>query len=107
MNPEIVKGSFVGTGALVNRSLGFNPDYIRAVNATDGNTIWEWFSGMAAGSSIKSTSGAVATGANGFTSYAGSAVPGSEASPGITFGTDISVNGKTIYFVAMRNGPGV
>lgn len=97
-------GSFVGTGAAVNVSVGFIPDYVKIINTTDGDQIDEWFNGMAAATSISNTSAAVATRAapNGISSYDGSTTAGE----GFTAGAGISETGKTLFYIAIQNGPG-
>lgn len=97
-------GTFEGTGAAVNVSIGWTPDYVKVFNIDAATPIFhEWTSDMAAGTSVD-TSAAVANNAdNGISAYAGSDTAGSEAGKGITFGTDISVNGETLCWIAFRN----
>lgn len=101
---NIVVGSVVGTGAALNVQCGFVPSHVRVVNATDGTDIDEWFQGMAAGTSIRNNSAAVALRANpdGITPYAGAV----NAACGFTIGVAMSVNGKTLRYVAFEEGPG-
>lgn len=95
-------GTFTGNGAAQNISLGFVPDYVRIVNATDSDITHEWFEGMTSGSSID-TGAAVAPNAdNGISPYAGSAT----AARGFTVGTDISENAKVYYYLAIRTSSG-
>jgi hypothetical protein len=108
MMPQVSVGTFTGTGAAQNISLGFVPDYIRIVNMTDGTVTYDWFAGQAAATSTVKTNGAggpATLAANGVTSYAGSAVPGSEAAPGFSVGSDFA-NTKVYRYSAFRNGPG-
>lgn len=102
MASESKIGSYTGTGAALNVSLGFIPDHVHIVNETDGDATWEWFSGMTDGHALTS----IATGDNskitsgGVSAYAGSA----SASPGFSVGTALSESGKTFRYVATRNG---
>lgn len=106
---NIVIGSYTGTGAAVNVSLGFVPDHLEIYNGTDGDDRWEWFNGMTAAHALyqrsvtdNATSGNPGMSritANGITAYAGS----SSASPGFTAGTALSESGKTFYYKATRN----
>ncbi len=106
---NIVIGSYTGTGAAINLSLGFVPDHIEVFNVTDGDDRWEWFAGMTAGHALyqRSVTDNAATGnagmsritANGITAYPGSGT----ASPGITVGTALSESGKTFYYKAVRD----
>lgn len=108
MNPNTVIGTFTGTGAAQNISLGFVPDKLEIHNVTDGNVRYDWYKGPAdALSTIKTNgnAGPVTLAANGVKAYAGSSTPGSEASPGFTAGSDFA-NGKVYYYSALRNGPG-
>lgn len=109
MYPEVKIGTITGNGAAQNVSCGFIPDQVRVFNITDGNVIHNWFNGPAdALATMKETAGSLATqAANGITKYAGSSTPGAEATPGFTIGTDVSVNAKVLYYVALRNGPGI
>ena len=36
-------GKYTGTTAAQNIHIGFKPSYIRAINRTDADTVWEWF----------------------------------------------------------------
>lgn len=98
-------GSVTGTGAAINVSVGFVPDYVKVINDTAGASI-EWFSGMtdghgykrvAAGTGTKITSG-------GISDFTGS----STAGEGFTLGADadVNVNTVTLRYVAIQNGPG-
>lgn len=99
---DIAIGSYTGTGAAINVSLGFIPDYVRIVNATDGDVTAEWFKGMADASSVTivTTAGPVLDTTNQLADYEGS----ESASPGFTVGTDLSEAGKTFRYVALRAG---
>jgi hypothetical protein len=51
---NVAAGSFIDTGTVKKSAfnLGFRPKYIKLVNATD-RTIYEWFEGMASGTTLK------------------------------------------------------
>jgi hypothetical protein len=95
-------GKVTGTGAAINVPIGFVPDYVRIVNATDGDRTDDWFrDGMAAGTSIPTTAQVGATlGSNGI-----SALDSSTLGKGFTIGSTISESGKVLTYVAMRNTP--
>lgn len=97
-NPGIAAGTYTGTGAAINISLGFVPDYVRVANITDGDTTWDWFNGMAAGTAIQTDTAVATLGSNGITAYAGSTT----ASAGFTVGTGLSESAKVFRWVAMR-----
>lgn len=110
---EIKTGTYTGTGAAINISLGFKPNHVRVVNVTDGDIAWEWFQGMTAGHALQSisvvdnaTSGAAGMSritSNGISQYAGSA---GSAGEGFTIGTALSESGKTFAYIAQRCGTG-
>lgn len=101
MASEAKIGSYVGTGAAINVSLGFKPHYLRIMNETDGDESWDWFSGMAAASALQHAAAGANTKitANGISEYDGS----SNAGEGFTVGTALSEVGKTFRYVALRN----
>ena len=106
---NIVIGSYVGTGAAINISVGFVPDHVEVINGTDGDDRWEWYNGITAGHAFyhRSVTDNATTGvaslsritANGVTAYAGSGT----ASKGFTVGTALSEAGDTFYYKATRN----
>lgn len=49
MKPIVQTGVLIGTGAAINVSLGFVPDYVRVVNTTDGDLVTEWYHGAPLG----------------------------------------------------------
>lgn len=111
--PSFATGTVAGTGAAINISCGFTPDYVKVFNPNDAGSLWptlEWTTGMAADSGIKTlksvdsgatgnaSSNKITTG--GISTYAGS----TSAAPGFTIGTDADINasGETVTWVAMR-----
>lgn len=99
--PNIKVGSYTGTGAAVNVSLGFTPTYIKIWNATDGDICWEWFNGMGASDALQITNHAdtqvsLIT-ANAVDTYAGSGT----AAEGFTVGTALSESGDTFRYLAI------
>ena len=113
MAQAIKVGTYTGTGAAVTVSLGFTPDYIKVVNVTDGDDIWEWYSGMTAAhaiwqrnivdSGVTGNNAIARITANGISQYAGSSTPGSLAAKGVTFGSALSESGDTFAYLAVRN----
>ena len=55
-------GAFIDTGTVKKSAfvLGFRPRYIKLVNATD-RTIYEWFEGMASGTTLKTVAAGTVT----------------------------------------------
>lgn len=104
MKGNIKIGEYTGTGAAINVSCGFEPDYVRIWNATDGDTCWEWFRGMGAADALQSANHASAQfsliTSNGVDAYAGSET----ASKGFTVGTSLSESAKVFRYVAIENG---
>lgn len=99
---EVKVGTFTGTGAALNISIGWIPDYVRIINVTDGDITHEWFKGMTDGTSVDTGAAVAANAADGVSDYEGS----SSAAPGFTVGTDISENGKVYRYIALRSGAG-
>lgn len=110
-------GTYTGTAALINVSLGFIPDYVRIINANDAGALdpsLEWFKGMGDGFGLKqlrivdnatttNKSQAIIT-SNGISAYAGD----STHAPGFTIGADADLNatGEVGYYIADRTGSG-
>lgn len=103
-------GTYTGTGAAINVSLGWQPDYLKVYNFTDGDKIFEYTSDMTDGyvweytkiadnGSTGSNSFTLTT-SNGVTPYAGSTTSGSEAGEGFTVGTAMSESAKVFHYVA-------
>lgn len=110
-------GTVNGTGAAINVSLGWKPDYVKLINIADASSLdpmMEWTSDMPAAAGVKylriadnGTSAAkshayVTTG--GVSAYAGS----DSAAEGFTIGADADINasGEKIVWIAMRNQRG-
>lgn len=100
---RITTGTYTGTGSAVNVEFGFEPAYVRCFNETDGDIMWEWFSGMTNGHALQVTNHAATQvskiTSNGISAYAGAA---GSAAKGITFGSALSESGKTFRYVAFR-----
>lgn len=100
---KIVVGTYTGTGAAINISLGFVPDYVRVVNATDGDISWDWFYGLGSGDAFQTANHDTAQQSlitsNGIDAYTGS----TSAAQGFTIGTALSESGKTFRYVAVAN----
>ena len=113
MNPIFKQGTVTGTGAALNVSCGFKPDYVKVTNITDGDVIHEWYTDMTAAHAIKTrnvvdngvtgNSAVALITSNGISQYAGD----SSNTPGFTLGTDVSESAKVLAYVAYRNGPGI
>jgi hypothetical protein len=102
MATNIVTGSVTGTGAAINVSIGFVPDYVEITNITDADQIDKWYTGMAAGTSIQINTAVATRATNGITLYAGD----STHACGFTIGSGISESAKVLCYLAMENGPG-
>lgn len=100
----IVKiGTYTGSGAAQNISIGFIPDYVEIMNIT-GVVVDEWFNGMTAGTSFTSTgTAAIRAAPNGITAFAGTA---GTAGQGFTVGVGLSTNASVYRYKALQNGPG-
>lgn len=102
---KIVVDTYEGTGAAINISLGFIPDYVRVWNAEDGDASWDWFNGLGAGDVLATANHDTAqqslVTSNGIDTYAGSSTSGSEAAVGFTVGSALSENGKTFRYIAI------
>lgn len=99
---RVFTGTYTGTGAAVNVSLGFIPAYVKIFNETDGDDRWEWVKGMTDGhayQTIGSTGVGTKITSNGVSEYAGSR---GSAAKGFTAGTSLSESGKTFRYVAFR-----
>jgi hypothetical protein len=104
---RIAHGTYTGTTAAVNISLGFAPTKVRVVNVTDGDDAWEWFDGMTAGHALytRSLTDNATTGnssmsritSNGISPYGGSG----SAAPGFTAGTALSESAKLFAYEAI------
>lgn len=94
-------GSYTGTGAAINVSLGWTPDFVHVWNATDGDITWDWFNGMGAADVLQITNHADTqlslVSSNGIDTYAGS----TSAAEGFTVGTALSESGKTFRYIAI------
>lgn len=96
-------GTYTGTGAAVNVSVGFVPDFVQIVNIT-APAVDEWFSGMTAGTSVTITGAAAIRAApGGVTAFLGTAAT---AGQGFTVGAALSTNASVYRYVAIQNGPG-
>lgn len=100
----IVKvGTYTGSGAAQNISIGFIPDYVRIINIT-APAEDSWFTGMTAGTSVTTTgTAAIRAAPNGITAFAGTA---GLAGQGFTVGIGLSTNASVYRYFAAQNGPG-
>lgn len=99
-------GTYTGSGAAQNISIGFIPDYVRIVNLTAPG-MDEWFNGMAAGTSVTAATDVAAAGIRaapgGVTAFEGTP---NNAGQGFTVGAALSTNASVYRYVAIQNGPG-
>jgi hypothetical protein len=102
MNPQVVVGTYTGTGAAVNVVLGFKPDFVLIANVTDGDILGAAFRGISpAGSAIDIAAAAITNAADALTlTYEGT------TGEGFTVGTDYSESAKVYGYLAVRSGPG-
>src|SRR3546814_2303752 len=104
MASGIKTGSYTGTGAYINIELGGVPDYIIIWNATDGDTKWEWFNGLAAANALATKNDAATQlsliTSNGVTAFAGTSA---DKAAGFTVGTALSESTKVFRYAAFRD----
>jgi len=106
---QVKTGTFTGAGVAVNLPLGFDADYVRVSNITDGDIVFEWYRGMTDGHALQATNHDTTQRswitANGVSLYAGEAGASDEdgIAKGITLGTAICENEKLIGWYAIRN----
>lgn len=98
--PNLVTGTYTGTGAAISISLGFIPDWVEVINYTDGDILWKWSSAMTNGHAIQVDTAVSKITSNGVSTYSGSTTVG----PGFTIGSSLSESGKVFAYVAMRKG---
>lgn len=105
MAGEIATGKYTGTGAAVNVVLGFVPDYVRVINATDGDVSWEWTSELTDGHAFQ-TANHDATQQSVITSNGVSKLDPKDFSTkkGFTAGSALSESEKVFIWFAARNG---
>lgn len=121
-SPTVKVGQFTGNGASNIINLGFTPDYIKAMNLTDGTVAWEaWRAGSngtgytTVGSSNGSTGSflqPVAQGIGGVSFLDGvTTVQGRTSAPGTVkgfrVGSTLSTNTKIFAYLAVRSGDGL
>jgi hypothetical protein len=96
-------GSYNGTGAALNISVGFIPDYVMIVNVSAAAAD-VWFGGFAAATSLTiSGTAALRAAPNGVTAFAGTPAL---AGQGFSVGPGLSTNAQLYYYIAVQNGPG-
>lgn len=94
MSPQVVVGTYTGTGAALTTgigTIGFKPNAVFAINQTDGDTAWFHINGMTAATAV-SIDTEVAIETNGCTL----------TSTGFNLGTNavINENGKVYVYIA-------
>lgn len=98
LGPEIKQGTYTGTGAAINISLGFVPTAVIVKNSTDRDLTVLWTSTNANGTADALVGSNVDS--NGITPYAGTET----AAPGFTVGTGLSENAKVFDWIAIKAG---
>ena len=98
MAAEIKFGSYTGTGAAINIELGWEPDAVFIVNATDKDAAWLWTSSMTDAHAANLATGAALT-SNGVTPYDAADF----TNPlGFTVGSTLSESAKVHDYIAIR-----
>jgi len=104
MPTNIKTGTVTGTGAALNVSVGFSPDYVKVFNDTAGDSL-EWLSNMTAGHAFKRVAAGTGTKitTGGVSLFTGSATQ----QAGFTIGVDaVNTAAAVIRYIAVSNGPG-
>jgi hypothetical protein len=101
MASQVKVGTVTGTGAIINVSLGWVPDFLVIFNATDGDLVGLWANGMTADTNVDIAAAAITNAAGGISTYAGTAA----LQAGFSLGTDYSESAKVYYYMAVRNLP--
>lgn len=98
---KIATGTVEGTGAALNVSIGFKPNYVRVINI-DGLATLEWTADMGAAAGLKEVTAGTKSllGSLGISQYDGVAAGATE---GFTIGadTDVNVSAETIMWLAI------
>jgi hypothetical protein len=109
MADQVKVGSWTGDGTAKTVELGWVPDYVKIINATDGDVILEWFNGMGANDAIKHTKIAD-SGSTGNSSFALITSDGLDAGngtesvkKGFVLDADANENAKVFRYIALRN----
>jgi hypothetical protein len=102
-----VKGTYVcdATPAITYVIIGFVPSVVQAWNATDGDQVYTWSTGLGAGKAINTTTAAALVSSGAITAYSATAASGAApAGAGFSVGTDASVQeaSDTFEFIAWR-----
>lgn len=97
-------GSYTGSGAALNISVGFIPDYVMVCQVSATPSADVWFGGFAALTSLTiSGTAALRASPNGISAFAGTPAL---AGQGFTVGAGLSANAQLYYYIAIQNGPG-
>lgn len=98
--PKIKVGTYTGTGASLNISIGFIPSAVIIMNVTDGTPVVMWTENFADAASLDIAAAAASNAAGSVAPFAGTA--GALAS-GFSTGADNSVSEKVYSYIAMRS----
>jgi hypothetical protein len=92
------QGTYTGTGAAINISLGFVPSKLETKNITDGDEVWRWERGMTAAHAMKVAADGTQTRitANGLSLWSGTV----SAPKGFTVGSALSESAKEFRWTA-------
>jgi len=101
--PEIKVGTLTGNNATVVVNLGFIPDYVKVVNVTDRDDMFEWFTGMSDGTAVRTKH---PSGPDTMTTQGIAVVNDSTNGVyGFQIGTTISESTKSLRYIATLNRP--
>lgn len=96
--PQTKTGTYTGTGAAINISLGFVPDWIEVINITDGDKRFV-FTQATTHVHAGGTDATAAVASNGISPFAGTR---GGVGAGFTAGTEASVSEKVYAYIAHR-----
>tara|TARA_R110000824_G_scaffold401790_1_gene616454 strand:- start:37750 stop:38073 length:324 start_codon:yes stop_codon:yes gene_type:complete len=105
MNPTVVSGTVVGTGADITIKCGFKPAMVELINVTSATKEeLKWCEGMAQASGLKTINASRSI----ITTLGVSTVGGDGVEEGFTIGadTDVNVAAEVIFYRVTRSGPG-
>lgn len=98
---EVKVGTYTGTGAAVSVMVGFQPDFIEAMNKSE---LWKWQTPLSSGAAIGfrgATGSMLCIESKGFAVLVAADKPSAQ---GFRAHSSVSQSGNTYYYRAMRNG---
>jgi hypothetical protein len=96
--PTTAVGTYTGTGAAINISIGFVPAWVEVINKTDGDKRFV-FSDGATFVHTGGTNATATVSSNGISAFAGTR---GGVGAGFTAGTELSTNAKVYVYIAHR-----